>query len=61
MASGGILQPTYLGHFLLTNLIIDKVAKVNKMVINVSSMAYTLAEANADDANFNDRRTTIRG
>jgi len=45
----GHLQPTISGNFLLTNLIIDKVAKVKEVVINVSSMAYTLIEATVED------------
>ncbi|KAF2492612.1 NAD(P)-binding protein [Lophium mytilinum] len=44
----------HLGHFLLTNLLVDNLAKVNGVVINVSSMAYTLAEVNTEDPNFND-------
>jgi NAD(P)-dependent dehydrogenase (short-subunit alcohol dehydrogenase family) len=45
----------HLGHFLLTNLIVEKVAKVKGIVINVTSMVYTLAEFNAEDVNFNVR------
>jgi NAD(P)-dependent dehydrogenase (short-subunit alcohol dehydrogenase family) len=44
----------HLGHFLLTNLVVDKVAKVNGTVINLTSMAYALAEFN-EDVNFNVR------
>lgn len=43
----------YLAHFLLTNLIAEKVTKVKGTVINLISMAYTLAEFNAEDVNFN--------
>ncbi len=49
----GHFAANYLGHFLLTNLVLEKVAKVKGVVINVSSMAYTLAEANTEDPNFN--------
>ncbi|KAF2704087.1 NAD(P)-binding protein [Pleomassaria siparia CBS 279.74] len=44
----------YLGHFLMTNLLVDKIVKSNGIVVNVSSTAYTLAETNTDDPNFND-------
>ncbi|PVI03629.1 short-chain dehydrogenase [Periconia macrospinosa] len=44
----------YLGHFLLTNLLAEKIIKSDGVVVNVSSTAYTLAEANTDDPNFNE-------
>jgi len=43
----------YLGHFLLTNLIIGKVLAAKGVIIIMTSMAYTLAEVNTDDVNFN--------
>jgi NAD(P)-dependent dehydrogenase (short-subunit alcohol dehydrogenase family) len=43
----------YLGHFLLTNLLADKIINSQGIVINVTSMAYTLAEVNCVDPNFN--------
>lgn len=43
----------YLGHFLLTNLVIEKILAVKGVVINLTSMAYTLAEVNTDNVNFN--------
>ncbi len=49
----GHFAANYLGHFLLTNLLLEKIAKVKGVVINVSSMAYTLAETNTEDPNFN--------
>lgn len=45
----------HLGHFLLTNLLIEKIAKVKGMVINISSMAYVLAGVNTKDINFDVR------
>jgi NAD(P)-dependent dehydrogenase (short-subunit alcohol dehydrogenase family) len=45
----------YLGHFLLTNLLAEKIIRSNGIVVNVSSMAYTLAETNTEDPNFNVR------
>lgn len=49
----GHFAANYLGHFLFTNLVADKIAKANGIVINVSSMAYTLAETETEDPNFN--------
>jgi NAD(P)-dependent dehydrogenase (short-subunit alcohol dehydrogenase family) len=43
----------YLGHFLLTNLLAEKIQSSNGIVVNVTSMAYTLAEVNCEDPNFN--------
>ena len=42
----------HLGHFLFTNLVLEKVLAAKGVVINVTSMAYALAEVDADDVNF---------
>ena len=42
----------HLGHFLLTNLIIDKLVAAKGTIVNVSSMAYTLANVDTNDVNF---------
>lgn len=42
----------HLGHFLLTNLILDKIIAAKGTIVNVSSMAYALAEVNTEDPNF---------
>ena len=41
-----------LGHFLLTNLLMEKLIAAHGTVINVTSTAYIIAEANTDDPNF---------
>ena len=41
-----------LGHFLFTNLVLDKIRAVKGLVLNVTSMAYTLAEVDVKDVNF---------
>jgi len=43
----------YLGHFLLTNLIMDKLVAAKGVVINMTSSAYTLDEVDTEDPNFN--------
>ncbi|KAJ4289877.1 hypothetical protein N0V90_011210 [Kalmusia sp. IMI 367209] len=48
------LAANYLGHFLLTNLLAAKIIASHGIVLNVASMAYTLAEASTDDPNFNE-------
>lgn len=42
----------HLGHFLLTNLIMDKIVAGNGVVVNMTSSAYTLAEVDTQDPNF---------
>ena len=42
----------YLGHFLLTNLIMDKVVAAKGVVVNITSSAYTLDEVDTSDPNF---------
>ena len=42
----------HLGHFLFTNLLMNKLVAVNGRIVNVTSMAYVLAEANTEDPNF---------
>ncbi|KAH7122650.1 short-chain dehydrogenase [Dendryphion nanum] len=44
----------YLGHFLLTNLVAGKIFKAGGVVVNVSSMAYLLADAEMGDVNFDE-------
>lgn len=43
----------HLGHFLLTNLIIDKLVAAQGTVINMTSSAYALDAADTQDPNFN--------
>lgn len=50
----------FLGHFILTNLLVDKIIKSNGIVLNIASMAYTLAETNTEDPNFNVREISWR-
>lgn len=49
----GHLAANYLGHFVLTNLLAAKIIASKGVVLNVASMAYTLAETSTDDPNFN--------
>ena len=42
----------YLGHFLLTNLLKNKIVAANGIVLNMTSSAYALAEVNTEDPNF---------
>ena len=44
----------HVGHFLLTNLLIDEILAAGKegTVVNVASLGYQLAEANLEDPNF---------
>ena len=42
----------HLGHFLLTKLVLEKIVKAKGRVVNVSSMAYFIAEADTEDPNF---------
>lgn len=43
----------YLGHFLLTNLVIDKLLVAPApTVVNLTSMGYELGECNFEDPNF---------
>ncbi|CAD6441958.1 7f560997-8c61-4610-b648-65a9b0723b92 [Sclerotinia trifoliorum] len=45
----------YLGHFLLTNLLMDRILATREegaIIINVGSLGYELGEANLDDINF---------
>lgn len=54
-ADGNELQfaANYLGHFLLTNLILDKIlAAPASTVVNLTSMGYEMGEVNYDDPNF---------
>ena len=42
----------YLGHFLLTNLIMDKIVAARGVVVNMTSSAYMLDEVDTHDPNF---------
>ena len=42
----------YLGHFLFTNLILDRIIAAHGIIINITSMAYTLAEIDTKNINF---------
>lgn len=42
----------HLGHFLLTNLLMEKIAKAKGVVVNVSSTGYELNEVQFEDPNF---------
>ena len=42
----------YLGHFLLTNLIMDKIVAARGVIINMTSSAYMLDEVDTHDPNF---------
>jgi NAD(P)-dependent dehydrogenase (short-subunit alcohol dehydrogenase family) len=42
----------HLGHFLLTNLLVDELAAAKGRVVNVTSMGYMLAEVDTEDPNF---------
>ncbi|KAI1378459.1 putative short-chain dehydrogenase [Hypoxylon crocopeplum] len=44
----------HLGHFLLTNLLLPDIAKVNGIVSNATSRAWTLVDPDYDDVNFQD-------
>ncbi|KAI4861348.1 putative short-chain dehydrogenase [Hypoxylon rubiginosum] len=59
-ADGNELQfaANYLGHFLLTNLILDKIlAAPASTVVNLTSMGYEMGEVNYDDPNFDGGKT----
>jgi NAD(P)-dependent dehydrogenase (short-subunit alcohol dehydrogenase family) len=45
----------FLGHFILTNVLAATIIKSKGIVLNIASMAYTLAETNTEDPNFNVR------
>ena len=47
------LAACHLGHFLLTNLIMDKLVAAQRVVINMTSSAYTLDAVDTQDPNFN--------
>lgn len=54
-STGGVekqFAANHLGHFLFTNLLIDKIIAVKGTIVNVTSMAYFIAEANTEDPNF---------
>lgn len=45
----------YLGHFLLTNLLMDQIIPAKEedaVIVNVGSLGYELGEVNLDDINF---------
>ncbi|RYP13365.1 hypothetical protein DL765_006906 [Monosporascus sp. GIB2] len=44
----------HLGHFLLTNLLLPDIAKVDGIVVNATSRSWTLADPDYDDVNFQD-------
>ncbi|EDO03652.1 hypothetical protein SS1G_06133 [Sclerotinia sclerotiorum 1980 UF-70] len=50
----------YLGHFLLTNLLIDRILAAREegaIIVNVGSLGYELGEVNLDDINFEEGKT----
>ena len=51
----------HLGHFLLTNLLMNKIIAAKGAIINVSSTAHELAEVNFDDPNFQVFDTNFMG
>lgn len=51
----GQFAANYLGHFLLTNLLMDQIVAAREeaaTIINVGSLGYELGEVNFDDINF---------
>lgn len=51
----GQFAANYLGHFLLTNLLMDRILAAREdgvTVVNVGSLGYELGEVNFDDINF---------
>jgi len=42
----------HLGHFLLTNLLLDKLSGEEARIVNVSSLAHVGAKINFEDINF---------
>ena len=53
------LAAGYLGHFLLTNLVLGKLIAAKGIIINITSMAYTLAEVDTKDPNFDVSRMLV--
>lgn len=61
VSSDGVEQhfaANFLGHFLLTNLVLPKIVSARGTIINLTSMAYTLAEVNTEDVNFKVLKTS---
>jgi len=50
------LATNHLGHFLWTNLLMDKVNKDHGRVVNISSIAHKLGKMDFDDLMFDNRR-----
>lgn len=51
----GQFAANYLGHFLLTNLLIDRIVAAREegaVIVNVGCLEYELGEVNLDDINF---------
>ncbi|KAF7942081.1 hypothetical protein EAE99_000132 [Botrytis elliptica] len=51
----GQFAANYLGHFLLTNLLMDRIIAAKEedaVIVNVGSLGYELGEVNLDDVNF---------
>ena len=48
----GVFAANYLGHWVLTNLLVGRVEEVKGVVVNVASGAYVLAEVDVGDVNF---------
>ncbi|KAI1082089.1 putative short-chain dehydrogenase [Whalleya microplaca] len=47
----------HLGHFLLTNLLLPDIGKVNGIVVNATSRCWKLTDPDYDDVNFQDGKT----
>lgn len=57
----GQFAANYLGHFLLTNLLMDRIVAAREegaIVVNVVSLGYELGEVKLDDINFEVCRNT---
>ncbi|KAF7960897.1 hypothetical protein EAE96_000569 [Botrytis aclada] len=56
----GQFAANYLGHFLLTNLLMDRIVAAREegaVIVNVGSLGYELGEVNLDDINFEEGQT----
>ncbi|KAH8672126.1 hypothetical protein BGZ60DRAFT_505034 [Tricladium varicosporioides] len=48
----GQFAANHLGHFLLTNLLLEEIVEAKGTIVNVTSSAYFIAEVNTEDTNF---------